>query len=148
MFQNERSRHQKYNREEVIKTRKTVFLSCIIVNGIIGITFGIYAITNFSGLYYLLPLLGTILITGLGMLDYFLKQRFQRIFIISSAFFTLLIGIMIIDMPFDYAFNFSLTIMIGEIVVICYNYALGQKEDRSIIYEEKKRKQKQNEITQ
>jgi hypothetical protein len=138
----ENSHRKQVNPEEIAIKRKKIFLSVIIINSIIGIFISVVKTVDSSEYYNLLFLLAVGIIVIFGILDYRMKQKYFRILLIFSASFTILLGLIIVDI----LYYISIGIMLGELSLLCYNFALGQKEDRALMAFERRKKNKAKQL--
>lgn len=124
-----------------ISKRTKNFRLILYFNGIVGFIFSILGmIFPSSSLYLIIAIFLFVSITfttTLGILDYRRDQKYFRTFIVISSvlsLITLLISAEVLISVNVYLMG-VVTIAIGicEFIFLCYNFVIGQKEDRNLL---------------
>lgn len=135
--------HMLYEGQDTKQIR--IYSIAVLINGVISVVIYLWA-TIFYSSYKWIYLVLDILSLGLliGAIFLFKRRReYNGIIIIFSSFFAVIAAVLLFDIwsgvPILYRI-FIPIVLIANLVLLCYNYSIGQKRDRRKLSETKNEK--------
>ncbi len=135
----------RYDRKE--ETKQKIFFIALLINGCIGALFNfwsLFVITEAFWIYIVMGI-GSLGIIGWGIYIHLKIKRYFRSAIVASAF-AAMIGVVVSLDVLTFIPNFSrvfaIFALVSELILLCYNYSIGQKEDRKKLSKSKLEKNK------